>query len=105
MVLKSQRGQTMVEYILLLAVVISLVTTFYRSALYNRLFGKNGMIGETMKTKTEFAYRHAFATDRRNGGQTADISKTNRSINVHPSYVEPGAGITRFFTSSEAYPK
>lgn len=104
MVLKSQRGQTMVEYILLLAVVLSLVGTFYRSDLFKRLFGKNGLIGATVKSKSEFAYRHAFAIDRQNNSVPTDVPRTNRDISSHPSYATPGTSTSRFFGARNSYP-
>lgn len=94
----------MVEYILLLAVVLSLVGTFYRSDLYKRLFGQNGLLGSKIKAKSEFAYRHAFAVDHASGTIPTDISRSNRDISSHPSYVTPGSSTSRFFTSKNTYP-
>ncbi|NDH07586.1 hypothetical protein EBX93_17005 [bacterium] len=45
---KSQKGQTLVEYILLLVVAASLMMTFYRSKAFRRLFGEKGEIGITL---------------------------------------------------------
>jgi hypothetical protein len=98
----SEKGQTMVEYILLLAVAVSLVTTVYRSQAFRKLFGEQGEIGKKMKTQNEFAYRHAFYTTGAANATVSDVPRNNKDISVHPSYKEPGAG-TRFFGPKEPY--
>lgn len=97
--LNSQRGQTVVEYILLLSVAVSLVLTFYRSTAFQKLFGENGELGKIMKTQTEFSYRHGYMRNRPPGG---DISRTNRDISIHPSYSNL-QGETRFFGPLSKY--
>lgn len=100
--LKSQRGQTAVEYILLLAVAVSLVLTFYRSEAFKKLFGPQGQIGNKIKSQSEFAYRHAFSASGPGRSRPADPSRTNRDIKVHPSYAD-GTGETRFFGPKNTY--
>ena len=97
MVLNNQRGQTVVEYILLLTVGISLVYTFYRSEAYRRLFGENGSIGNAIKTESEFNYRHAFP--RKQG----DLNQVDYAGTSHPSYYDSVSGETRFFGPKEPY--
>lgn len=97
--LKNQRGQTMVEYILLLALAVSLVMTFYNSEAFRRLFGNQGLLGQKVKSQNEFAYRHAFSYSGQ-GGRPADIARNERDGSQHPSYKgDP----TRFFGPDEAY--
>lgn len=100
--LKSERGQTLVEYILLLVVAVSLMLTFYRSEAFRRLFGERGEIGSKIKTQNEFAYRHAFYSSGPGREKVDDIPLDNKDISVHPSYAEPGVG-TRFFGPKESY--
>ena len=61
MEITNNKGQTLVEYILLLVVAVSLVMTVYNSQAFKRIFGEQGEIGNKMKTQNEFSYRHAFA--------------------------------------------
>ena len=89
----------MVEYVLLLAVAVSLIITFLRSEMFNRYFGEQGKFGVAIKRNNEFSYRHAFGTGRE------DISRTNRDGRVHPSYFDAAGGTTRFFTGKEPYPQ
>jgi hypothetical protein len=102
MEIKNQRGQTLVEYILLIAVAASLFLTFYRSAAFRRLFGEQGEIGTKLKAQHEFAYRHAFYATGPGRTTVGDISKDNKDIAVHPSYVEP-SGETHFFGPKNPY--
>jgi hypothetical protein len=98
---KHQRGQTLVEYILLLVVAASLMMTFYRSKAFRRLFGEKGEIGIKMKSQTEFAYRHAFYASGPSGETVSDIPRDNKQISNHPSYTD-GSG-TRFFGPKDPY--
>jgi competence protein ComGC len=97
--LKNQRGQTLVEYILLLSVAVSIVLTFYRSQAFKKLFGENGQIGKSVKSQSEFAYRHAYARNR----PATDIDRNNKDGSIHPSYADVIEGGTRFFGPKDAY--
>lgn len=99
MVLKSERGQTMVEYILLLVVAVSLVLTFYNSKAFQRLFGERGEVAQNIKSESEFSYRHAFVR----GKPDVDVP-LQRDITEHPSYTNLNTGETRFFGPKQPYP-
>ncbi len=103
LVAKSERGQTLVEYILLLAVAVSLVTTVYNSQAFRKLFGEQGEIGNKMKTQNEFAYRHAFHRSGPSNATVPDIPPSNKDISVHPSYKGSDDEKTRFFGPKEPY--
>ena len=92
MVVKNQKGQTLVEYILLIVVVVTLVMTFYKSSAFQKLFGEKGELGEKMKTQNEFSYRHAFYKP-----QFPDNLKGEKDITEHPSYRGTNREPTRFF--------
>ena len=98
MEISKQKGQTMVEYILLLAVSVSLIVTFVNSDFFKRIFGSQGSLGRMMKEENQFAYRHAFIKNR-----SGDISRTNMDGRAHPSYYQP-SGDTRFFGPKDPYP-
>lgn len=99
----NQRGQTLVEYILLLSVAISLILTFYNSKAFQRLFGSGGAIGLRIKQESEYSYRHAYGLDYQSKQIPSDISPFNRSISIHPSYVDIKNSGTRFFGPQEPY--
>lgn len=96
--MKQQKGQTLVEYILLLSVVTAILLTFYKSRLFQRYFGNAGLIGQTIKTRSEFAYRHAYM------GTTDTHPKNSRDGATHPTYDDPDSG-SRFFGPREKYPQ
>lgn len=101
--LKSQEGQTLVEYILLLVVAVSLVLTFYNTETFKRLFGEQGEIGQQIKSQNEFAYRHAFSSSGVDRVRPADVPPDNKDGSQHPSYADVTNGGTRFFGPKEAY--
>lgn len=101
--LKSQKGQTLVEYILLLVVAISLVLTFYRSEAFRRLFGEQGRIGQNIKSQNEFAYRHAFSSSGVARTRPPDVSRDNKDGGTHPSYYDDVNGGSRFFGPKDPY--
>lgn len=100
--LLSQRGQTVVEYILLISVAVALVLTFYRSDAFKRLFGSQGSLGNELKAQNEFAYRHAFNVSGPGRTRPDDVSRDNKDGSIHPSYAD-GTGETRFFGPKRAY--
>ncbi len=95
----NSRGQTAVEYLLLLAVSTSLVLTFLNSNFVKTMFGDNGKIGQFVKLESEFSYRHALP--RPSNGQ--DIPRENLIGTDHPSYYNGGS--TRFFGPRNVYPQ
>ena len=98
--LKNQQGQTVVEYILLLAVSVSLVMTFYRSSTFKKLFGEQGVVGQVYKRETEWGYRHAYLLGSKEGANSLPYT----SAREHPSYFNQSEGQTRFFGPSDPYP-
>ena len=96
-ILNSQ-GQTSVEYILLMAVIISLAVTFFNSEVYLRYFGENGRIAQTFKLRMETNYRHAY------DARDANTAPFYEQIRTHQSYVDPIGGGSRFFIPRDPYP-
>lgn len=100
MELNSEKGQTLVEYILLIVVALSLALTFYNSEIFKRLFGPQGELGKKIKHQNEFSYRHAyFPTDN-----DVDPPKDTREGATHPSYYNMQSNETRFFGPKDKYP-
>jgi hypothetical protein len=59
-IIQSELGQTATEYILLFAVVFSLVNFVFQSDTFQSIFGKNGKVTQNLKGQVEFSYRHGF---------------------------------------------
>jgi hypothetical protein len=100
MEIKNQQGQTVVEYILLLSVAVSLVTTFYNSATFQKYFGTQGQLGKVYKVEAEWGYRHASMTGR---GSTPEGNSTKSSAIQHASYYNTVDPQTHFFGPSDPY--
>lgn len=94
---RRQKGQTMVEYMLLLSVVAGILLAFYKSNLFKRYFGRDGSVGQTIKARTEFAYRHGYM------GSEDTFPKGSRDGASHPTYADPNGG-SRFFGPRDKYP-
>ena len=101
MAIKNQQGQTLVEYILLLAVAVSLVLTFYNSEAFRRLFGSQGTFGVKLKNGSQFSYRHAYLPA--NPADIVDVEKNNKEGAIHPSYLDTKNSGTRFFGPKDPY--
>mgnify|MGYP001394408638 FL=1 len=91
----DQSGQTLVEYILLLAVVVSLTTFVFKSDYWQSYFGPDGRFDSVFRARIEYSYRHAL-------GGNDFYSQPNYGDRNHDSYY--GNGNTRFFRPREAYP-
>lgn len=101
MEIKNQKGQTVVEYILLLSVAVSLVATFYNSNTFKKYFGNDGKLGKIYKVETEWGYRHASMTGK---GTVPEGNGPRPTISDHASYFNSGNGQTHFFGPSDTYP-
>lgn len=98
-VILNPRGQSTVEYILLLAVVVSLIYAVINSARFKEIMGEGGTLGESMRRESEWNYR--FAKPR--NGSSFSWSGTNSS--EHPSYWNNERGATHFIGPKDPYPQ
>lgn len=88
----EQKGQSTVEYILLFAVVATLVTFVFKSKQFQDLFGDEGKFANIYKKEIEYSYRHGL------GGREPFTQPDYKSAQ-HDSY----SG--RFFGAVDAYGK
>ena len=98
-VLPSQLGQSTVEYILLLAVVISLVLTVFNSARFKDLLGEGGSFAVRMKDEMEWNYRFGSQYYGDSAAFNVNISSKN-----HPGYYNQRKGATHFIGPLRPYP-
>ena len=97
---RHQQGQTVVEYILLLAVSASLVLTLYRSDTFKKIFGPQGTLGVKIKSQSEWGYRHAYQDPLASGNEPDQYTQAAS----HPSYYNQSSGEGRFFGPRDSYP-
>ncbi len=91
---KTESGQAAVEYILLLAVVISLVVTVVNSDAFKDLLGPDSNVFKKLKDKIEYTYRR--------GGYGVKDTTTTAYGGDHDSYYD---GKSKFFMPTGEYPK
>lgn len=94
--LKSERGQSAVEYILLLAVVMSLVMVVFRNKTFQYYMGPDSPYFETLRTYIEHSYR--YGSPIVTGLTPPDSNSYN---DQHTTYLSE-TGQSRFFTPVEA---
>lgn len=95
-ILRSEQGQTTVEYILLLAVVISLFSLVFRSNAFQNLLGEDGSFFQGIAGKMEYSYRNGLPGNDR-------FTNPNYSNQATvPTYYNNGE--TRFFSAKDPYP-
>lgn len=90
----NQKGQSTVEYILLLVVVVSIATALMNSATFKKFVGKDSALMQKMVKQMSYSYRHGRL------GQD-DTSNYNGE---HETYFDKSTGSSRFFTPRSSYP-
>lgn len=94
----GERGQSAVEYILLIAVIVFLVSTVLRNPIIQDLLDpiSESGLGRQLKQNIEYSYRYGIG-----GKQKLNFPP---EFNVsHPSYSN-GEGDSRFFGPADPYP-
>ena len=97
-IILNKHGQSTVEYILLLSVVVSLIYVVINSARFKEIMGEGGTLGTNMRLESEWHYR--FAKPR--NGLTTTWSGASAD---HPSYWNSARGATHFIGPKEPYPQ
>ena len=97
--LGNNKGQSALEYILLLAVVVSIGTTLFKSKIFTDFMGPNSVFFETLRTRYEYTYRYGAPPTG-----IEDPSEGNAYATKHESYFNGSVNETRFFTPVGTYP-
>lgn len=86
-------GQSMVEYLLLMGVVITLVLTVLNSEAFKKLLGADSSVFDGFRKRIQYTYRHG-------------VNGINENVNYgggqHDTYYN---GKTRFFVPGAEYPQ
>lgn len=102
-ILKSNKGQSAVEYILLLAVISAIGTTFLRNKKFQDFIqGKNGLFAN-MKLGMAYSYRYGRTAE---AGSDAALG-FDYTTNQHDTYLSNSsgnAGSSHFFSNTAHYP-
>ena len=99
--LKNKKGQSVVEYILLLAVISSIGYSFYNNrAFKNFLRGDVGLFANLRK-RMEYSYR--YGREMNGDVNHADAMGFQYQTNKHDTYFNSNSGSSRFFTGVDPY--
>lgn len=90
----NQKGQSTVEYILLLVVVVSIATALMNSETFKKFVGKDSALMKKLVGQMAYSYRH---------GRQGDNDTSNYSLN-HETFYNSTEGKSRFFTPQTSYP-
>jgi len=100
--LATQKGQSLVEYILLLAVLSSLGYAFYNNKRFKDFIkGTDGMFA-TMKKGMSYSYRYGMQYNSNTNFEEA--SNFEYGNNKHDLYLNGQSGRSRFFAGDDPYP-
>lgn len=100
--LATQKGQSLVEYVLLLSVLSSLAFAFYNNKRFKDFIkGTDGMFA-TMKKGMSYSYRYGMQYNSSTNFEEA--SSFQYTSNKHDLYFNDKSGKSRFFTSDDPYP-
>lgn len=101
-ILKTSAGQSVVEYILLLAVLSSLGVSLYNNKKFKDFVGGDKGFFLTLRKGIEYSYRYGrpFTVDV----DSEDALNFNYQSNKHDSYFNPNESKSRFFSGTTAYP-
>ena len=88
--LKNQLGQSTVEYVLLLAVVLSVFFTVFRSRTFQDFFGEDSSFFNAIAQKMRLDYRYGTNV-------SADEDIGSGISNNHPTFSQPDGSVSRFF--------
>ena len=92
--INNSKGQSTVEYILLLAVVVSLALAFLNSPVFKRFVGKDSQLMQKLYVQMSYSYRH---------GRMGTVDSSNYE-KEHETYFNPDEGRSRFFAPVTKYP-
>lgn len=94
--MKKEGGQSTIEYVLLLSVVMLLVAVVLRSPLFADLLGEDSSFFKILKDRMEYSYRYTHAGVRADSGVENIVDPKQ-----HDSYAKNG--LSRFAGAVDEY--
>ncbi len=90
------KGQSLIEYLTLLVIVIGLIQWFGSHSLIKSFYEEGGVFEQAFQSKFQRAYRHALPVKKE------ETQNPSESLVEHQSYYFGGS--TRFFGPNARYP-
>lgn len=92
----NSKGQSTIEYLLLLVVIASLAATVFNSQAFRNIFGKDSSFFAIMQSRIQFTYRHGLEGEKDDTFNYGDGT-------AHSSYFSQEENKTRFFLPVQGY--
>lgn len=93
--LLDQKGQSSVEYLMLVVIIVSMTIAVLKSNAFQDFFGSQGQFATVYKSEIEFSYTNSY--QGREAFEEPDYNNPD-----HSSY--KGSSGTRFFGANQEYP-
>ncbi|MBC7715276.1 MAG: hypothetical protein H7177_18160 [Rhizobacter sp.] len=102
--LKNKKGQSVVEYILLLAVISTIAFSFYNNRRFKEFMGGKTGLFAYLRQGMEYSYHYGreYKIDEGTYDESMDF---NYSTNKHDTYFDRKTNRSRFFAGINAYGK
>lgn len=94
----NENGQSTVEYILLMVVVVAMISTVFNSSYFKQFFGSNSAFFTTLGAAIERNYRYASKIN-------AESTIGEDPEQNHPSFINTETSSSRFFITKDPYPR
>ena len=99
--IKNNKGQSAVEYILLLAVISSISYAFFNNRKFKEFFGKDSSYFSSLQQGMAYSYRYGRELKRDTNYEQA--MSFNYSSPQHDTYYDKTTNKSRFFTGVDPY--
>ena len=93
----NEKGQSTIEYVLLLVVIASLAVTVFNSQAFKNIFGPESSFFTIMQNRVQFTYRHGLE------GESDSDNFNYGDGTSHFSYFSQEENGSRFFLPLEGY--
>ena len=99
--LKNKKGQSVVEYILLLAVISSIGYSFYNNRAFKEFIRGDVGLFANLRKRMEYSYR--YGREMNEDVDHAEAMSFQYQTNKHDTYYNSTTGISRFFGGLDPY--
>lgn len=100
-IINNKKGQGTVEYILLLALISSLVFVVFKSSKFKTLFQSDAGVFSTMRKGMAYTYR--YGREYKDTAEYDTAMSFEYSNAQHPLYFNKQSNASRFFSGTEKY--
>ena len=100
-ILKNNKGQSFVEYVLLLALISTLATTIYNNKKFKEFIGPNSSFFNGIRKGMDYSYRYGRNLDKSTSFDSA--MQFDYRSREHDLYYNQSENRSRFFSGAVPY--